>query len=129
VAAERAGAASRFEADLAAEPRCEAEWALAREADFPEVRARDGRVDCGKVANLDAREGVCVGFAASSAGQRMAHAITIRAAVAAFRYMLIFGGAEAPEQLLPYLLRRHAISIQAGSVYRSVNTCRLVLVQ
>jgi hypothetical protein len=32
-----------------------------------------------------------------------------------------FGGAEAPEQLLPYLDRRHAISNQAGSVYRSVN--------
>ena len=32
-----------------------------------------------------------------------------------------FGGAEAPEQLLPYLERRHGISDQADSVYRSVN--------
>lgn len=32
-----------------------------------------------------------------------------------------FGGAEAPEQLLPYLQRRLGISTQAGSVYRSVN--------
>jgi hypothetical protein len=32
-----------------------------------------------------------------------------------------FGGAEAPEQLLTYLERRHGISDQADSVYRSVN--------
>jgi hypothetical protein len=49
-------------------------------------------------------------------------ASAISAAMEAFaRIMKNFGGAEAPEQLLPYLERKLAVSDQTGSVYRSVN--------
>ena len=51
---------------------------------------------------------------------RQANAIS--AAAGAFvRIMKNLGGAEAPEQLLPYLERKLAVSDHAGSVYRSVN--------
>src|ERR1035441_9734365 len=52
---------------------------------------------------------------AEQAGQRAEHS------AGGFSMHMNCGGAEAPEQLLPYLDRRQGISIQAGSVYRSVN--------
>ena len=62
---------------------------------------------------------VRVGLAASSATPlscRQASAIS--AATGAFvRIMKNFGGAEAPEQLLPYLERKLAVSDHTGSVY------------
>ena len=64
---------------------------------------------------------VLVGFAGEGLAEKSVQARAIRAAVAACRRIKFFGGAEAPEQLLPYLERRHAISDHAGSVYRSVN--------
>jgi hypothetical protein len=69
---------------------------------------------------------VRVGFASREVVQNSRQASELRAAVAMFRRMSIFGGAEAPEQLLDYLERRQAVSVQAGSVYRSVNVAAAV---
>jgi hypothetical protein len=64
----------------------------------------------------DGRARVLVGFAIKTRGQSSIQTKAIRTA-AALRCMLSFGGAEAPEQLLPYLERRHGISNQTGSMY------------
>jgi hypothetical protein len=86
------------------------------------VRKRDERRVGGAAVHLAAgRAMVRVGFASSGGEHKSREASVPRAAVAAFRCISIFGGAEAPEQLLGYLVRRKTVSVQAGSVYRSVN--------
>ena len=93
----------------------------ARAEDLRTMRSRDDRLGCAAIECTAGRVIVLVRSAIRGWGQNRAQTSAIKAAVAALRGMLCFGGAEAPEQLLPYLERRHAISNQAGSVYRSVN--------
>ena len=58
-----------------------------------------------------------VGLASIATPQSCRQTSTVIAATGALLSINIFGGAEAPEQLLPYLERRLAVSDHVGSVY------------